>query len=332
MAASIEDMLKMWEGKRADKSEFEMDVHEQLQQLSADIISRTAFGSSYEEGNRIFQLQEQQVGLALQAFRSLYIPGFRFLPTKKNMMRWRLDQETRESIRKIIGKHGKSQGNSKSLLTLMMSSYKNEDGVEEKLDIDEIIDECKTFYFAGKETTAKVLLLLASHQEWQTMARDEVIATCRGNAHPTAENISDFKILSMILNETLRLYPPVVALNRQASENVKLASLNIPSGTDMYIAMTAVHHDTEIWGYDANEFNPLRFSEARKHPTLYYPFGLGHRICVGQNLAIVEAKLVLAMILQHYSFVVSPSYLHAPMQSMTLQPQHGVQLIFSRIA
>ncbi|XP_042008791.1 cytochrome P450 734A1 [Salvia splendens] len=336
MAASIEDMLKKWEVKRAEKNEFEMDVHQQLQQLSADIISRTAFGSSCEEGNRIFQLQEQQVGLALQALRSLYIPGFRFLPTKKNRMRWRLDQETRESIRKIIGKHGKSEGNSKSLLTLMMSSYKNEDGVEEKLDIDEIIDECKTFYFAGKETTANlltwVLLLLASHQEWQTRARDEVNATCRGNAHPTAENISDFKILSMILNETLRLYPPAVALNRLASENVKLASLNIPSGTDMYIAMTAVHHDTEIWGDDANEFNPLRFSEPRKHPASFFPFGLGPRICVGQNLAIVEAKLVLAMILQHYSFMVSPSYLHAPMQSMTLQPQHGLQLIFSRIA
>ncbi|XP_057785807.1 cytochrome P450 734A1 [Salvia miltiorrhiza] len=332
MAASIEDMLKKWEVERAEKSELEMDVHKQLQHLSADIISRTAFGSSYEEGNRIFQLQEQQVGLTLQALRSVYIPGFRFLPTKKNKMRWRLDQETRQSIRKSIEK---SQGNSNSLLTLLMSPYENEDGVEEKLDTQEIIDECKTFYFAGKETTANlltwVLLLLASHQDWQTRARDEVLATCRGDTHPTAETISHLKIVSMILNETLRLYPPAVALNRQASEDVKLGSLDIPGGTEIYIAMTAVHHDTEIWGDDANEFNPLRFSEPRKHPASFFPFGLGPRICVGQNLAIVEAKLVLAMILQHYSFVVSPSYRHAPMPSMTLQPQHGVQLLFSRI-
>lgn len=132
------------------------------------------------------------------------------------------------------------------------------------------------------------------------------------------------------MNETLRLYPPAVQLTRQTSENTKLGSLNIPSDTELYIAMAAVHHDAEIWGDDANEFNPSRFSEPRKHPASFFPFGLGPRICVGQNLAIVEAKLVLAMILRHYSFVISPSYVHAPMQSMTLQPQHGVQLLFTR--
>ncbi|KAH6778798.1 cytochrome P450 [Perilla frutescens var. hirtella] len=186
-----------------------------------------------------------------------------------------------------------------------------------------------------KETTANlltwVLLLLACHQEWQTRARNEVLATCGGSSHPTAENISELKILSMILNETLRLYPPAIQLTRRALDTVKLGSLDIPADTEMYIAMAAVHHDTEIWGDDANEFNPSRFSEPRRHPASFFPFGLGPRICVGQNLAIVEAKLVSAMILQRYSFVISPSYVHAPMQSLTLQPQHGVQLLFSRI-
>lgn len=137
--------------------------------------------------------------------------------------------------------------------------------------------------------------------------------------------------ISMIMNETLRLYPPAVQLSRQTSEDVKLGSLNVPANTQFYIAMTAVHHDTEIWGEDANEFNPLRFAEPRKHLASFFPFGLGPRICVGQNLAVVEARIVLAMILQHYCFVISPSYVHAPMQSLTLQPQYGVQLLFSRI-
>lgn len=135
----------------------------------------------------------------------------------------------------------------------------------------------------------------------------------------------------MIINETLRLYPTAVALTRQTSKNVKLGSIDIPANTQFYLAMTAVHHDTKIWGEDANEFNPLRFAEPRKHLASFFPFSLGARICVGQNLAIVEAKVVLAMIIQQYTFVISPSYVHAPIQSMTLQPQYGVQILFSRI-
>lgn len=135
----------------------------------------------------------------------------------------------------------------------------------------------------------------------------------------------------MILNETLRLYPPVAFMQRQTFKNVKVGRLNVPAGTEFYIALAAVHHDTQIWGLDANEFNQLRFIERRKHLASYFPFGLGSRICIGQNLAMVEAKLVLAMIIKQFSFVVSPSYVHAPKMSLAVHPQYGAHVLVRRV-
>ncbi|XWS14603.1 hypothetical protein CRYUN_Cryun35bG0023800 [Craigia yunnanensis] len=174
--------------------------------------------------------------------------------------------------------------NSTNLLGLLMSSYKNQDGLEERLKEEEIIDECRTFYFAGKETTANLLTwaltLLAWHQDWQEKAREEVIRICK-HKKPVSENLNDFRI------------PPVVMFMRKTTKNVVLGSLDIPADTEFQLVLAAIHHDPDIWGEDANKFNPYRFNEARKHIASFLPFGLGPRICVGQNLAMVEAKLVV---------------------------------------
>ncbi|CAL1355892.1 unnamed protein product [Linum trigynum] len=328
-------MLEKLEGIRAEREEFEIDAHREMHDVSADVISKTTLGSSFEEGKRIFALQDQQTHLVAQALANVYIPGFRFLPTKKNRERARLEKETRDSIRALIKRrNGRVGGSSRNLIDLLMSPYKNQDGVEEKLGVEEVIDECKTFYFAGKETTANLLsfalLLLANHHEWQDKAREEVTRVIGRGKPLGADNLSDLKILNLIIQETLRMYPPAVLLLREATKKVKLGRLEIPIGTQFYVPLIGIHYDIEVWGEDAHEFNPLRFNEPSKHLAAYFPFGMGHRICVGQNLAIVEAKIVLAMIIRNYSFVLSSTYVHAPFHFISLMPQYGAQLVFRK--
>jgi len=344
---STANMLEKW-GKLVLSGTEEVEVLKEFCNLTADVISRTAFGSSYAEAKHIFNLQDQQMVLTADLLLSVYIPGFRFLPTRKNRQRWKLEKEIRKCMSQVIEARERTADIEESgsygtdLLGLMMSAKNKRVGgklQDVRMTTEEIIDECKTFYFAGHETTSILLtwtiILLGMHQDWQDRGRKEVLEVCGKNAVPDADSVNHLKIVGMIVNEALRLYPPALLLQRQAVKPVKIGKLSIPAGTQLLLPILAIHHDQYLWGNDANEFNPARFSEgiakAVKHPSAFMPFGLGPRMCVGQNFALLEAKVVLAMILQRFSFVTSPSYAHAPVRVVTMRPQHGAQVILHMI-
>lgn len=359
VARSVVALAERWRAMAsAAGGEVEVDVAEWYQAVAEEAITRATFGSSYDSGRVVFRMQARLMAFASEAFRKVFVPGYRFLPTKKNRLQWSLDREIRRGLVTLIGHRsdeaaqdddselndkGSSNG-FRDLLGLMINaSDKKEKKKQEEaraMPVEDMLEECKTFFFAGKQTTTNLLtwatVLLAMHPDWQERARQEVLAVCGADELPSKEHLPKLKTLGMILNETLRLYPPAVATIRRAKRDVTLGGVSIPRDTELLIPIMAMHHDGALWGPDATQFNPARFgggaAKAAAHPLAFIPFGLGPRMCIGQNLALLEAKLTLAVVLQRFRLARSPSYVHAPTVLMLLYPQYGAPVIFRPVS
>ncbi|KQJ98354.1 cytokinin hydroxylase [Brachypodium distachyon] len=332
-----------------EAGDYEVEIGAHMARLAGDVIARTEFGTSYETGKRIFVLIEELQRLTAKASRYLWVPGSQYFPSKYRRqikrLNGELEQVLKESIQRSreIADEGRAPSDAacggRGLLGMLLAETekkKNENAAGGYYDAQTMIDECKTFFFAGHETSALLLtwaiMLLSTHPEWQDKARAEVAHVC-GGGPPTADHLPKLTVLQMVINETLRLYPPATLLPRMAFEDITLGDresggLRVPKGASVWIPVLAIHHDEAVWGADAHEFRPDRFAASgggsRPGGGRFLPFAAGPRNCVGQAYAMVEAKVVLATMLAGFRFGISDEYRHAPVNVLTLRPRHGV--------
>nr|XP_011457333.1 PREDICTED: cytochrome P450 CYP749A22-like [Fragaria vesca subsp. vesca] len=339
MKASAERMVESWKNHEGK----EIDMFEEFRLYTSEVISRTAFGGSYLEGKTIFDNLLKLYSIIFRNNIKIRIPGIsKFYRNSDDIESDELERSIRDSILEIVKKRemeaitGEENSFGNDFLGLLLQAHHSSND-KQRISIDELIQQCRTFYFAGLETTNSLLswiiLLLAQHPDWQEDARKEVLQLF-GKQTPNYDGLAKLKTMSMIIHETLRLYdlyPPGLLIIRNVAREVRLGKLLLPAHMELRIPLLALHHEAQFWGQDVRLFKPERFSEGVAKATndnmaAFMPFGVGPRMCVGSNFAAIETKIALSMILQRYSFTLSPGYVHSPYPFLTFRPQHGLQV------
>uniref|UniRef100_N1QU57 Secologanin synthase n=1 Tax=Aegilops tauschii TaxID=37682 RepID=N1QU57_AEGTA len=364
MLGFAESLAKELEDKASQNKngETKVDINKFFSELTVDNISYAIFGSSYKLGNEVFRAQTDLLGITMETFLDVPIPGFKYLPTEKNRRKWMLERKLKSLLTEIIQPRLATSEYGNDLLGVMLDScIETKQGgkqVDLSLSMEEIIHECKLFFFAGHENTS--LLLTCSILE--PVANDNKLYIADDNGalrDPEALLACSFYAkenrgrYDSGINKTAQRHGNCHTYSNYASRQGGLGSskgstwpASVFNGTKvlhrselLYVGSEVdagpdapevlVHsRDKEVWGDDADEFNPLRFKNgitgAAKVPHGLLAFSMGPRSCIGQNFSMLEAKSTLALMLQKFSFTLSPDYVHAPVDLFTLKPKFGL--------
>lgn len=330
--------MESWNESLSKKDE--IDIHKRFLGLTVKLIGHIAFGENIET-NAVPDIYKR-FDRYLHNYKSLLcnpcfnFPGYSIFHRQKRKQIME-DEKDLLILMKGFLKKRKSQVSSlpegvkqELLLDLMIKSECRSKDFNEKLMLDNIA----TILLAGHETTASLLTwtvyLLAIHPLWQERARAEISHMLKVQELDWKQ-MSQLKTLNMILWESLRLFPPQSFIGRSCVLENRVQNIVIPKKMEVIVPVSSLHRDKQLWGEDADEFRPSRFAnginKASKNPVSFLPFGLGPRTCIGQSLALLEARIILSSMIQKYTWELSPDYQHCPDVTLTLQPKFGMPII-----
>jgi cytochrome P450 len=218
-----------------------------------------------------------------------------------------------------------------ALETLIAGAEKQGQPFTEK----ELRDQAVNLFIAGYETTTAGLCwtckALFDNPDVRQRVHAEVDALL-GKRPPEREDLDRLDYLGRVLDESLRLYSPVHALSRTANEDNEIGGYPVPRGCTVTVSMYATHRLPGHWP-DPERFDPDRFLPeacAARSNYAYIPFAVGHRNCIGGALAVLESKLILALIAQRYQLDLAPGEKVEAYAGTTMRPRNGLRMVVRR--
>ncbi|NUM54508.1 MAG: cytochrome P450 [Candidatus Hydrogenedentes bacterium] len=308
-----------------------VDIHQEMMEVTAAIITKTMFSSDIEEDVRI-------VGHAIDFLLSH--AGRYVIPMLGNVldrMPLKSTRRIKESlaqldsvIYRIIRDHRAAGDASDDVLSMLMAAQYDDGST---MTDRQLRDESMTLFLAGHETISNALswtfYLLSRHPEIAERLREEVDSVLDNGRTPNVDDIPRLDYVRRVLTESMRLYPPVPGVDREAVASNEILGIDINAGDLLLISPLITHYDPR-WYPEPERFDPDRWLPERAESVpryAYLPFGGGARRCIGERFAWMEGILLLAIFSRDWHFELAPDARVRTQLNITLRPIHGVQMV-----
>jgi cytochrome P450 len=320
-ATCTQTMLARWRSKTEP-----FDVAAEMMALTLDIIARTMFSTDVTgEVATVRRLMDIAV---TQRPSMLDLLGFpEWLPRRLPAAYRRAIADFEALVSRILAERRADGIDRGDLLSMLLAARDPETG--SRMSDKQLRDEILTVFAAGHETTATALswiwYLLARHPEAEARLHDE-LDTVLGGRMPTYADLAALTWTRMVIEEAMRLYPPVHTIARTALGEDRIGGVRVPAGAIMTVNIYVTHRNPNLWP-EPERFDPARFAPAQlaqRHRFAYLPFGGGPRICIGSSFAIAEAQLIIAAIAQRYRVRLAPGHVVQPIGVVTLRAKNGI--------
>jgi cytochrome P450 len=325
MVSTIEEQIQNWERQEPETI---IDITHEMGALTLAIVGKALFSTD-------LQTYSEQVGSTLRIalehvnYRMGHIYALpEWIPTKRNRQFISAKAELDSVVMEIINKRRQSGKEENDLLSALLHATDDESG--ESMSNELLRDEVITLMIAGHDTTAAALTwtfyLLDKNPDKEAILLDELKSTLDGRI-PTVEDLPNLPYTRMVIEESMRLYPPAWGLIREAKEDDEISGYTVRKGRPISLIQYITHKHPEFWD-EPLAFMPERFEKdkvAQRPKFAYFPFGGGQRVCIGREFSLMEGTLALAAIAQRIKFMPMPNQNIEPDPTFTLRPKYGIK-------
>lgn len=347
MTTSTAEMLSRWQSIPAGQA---IDISEEMMRLTLSIVGKSLFsqdiGAEADVVGRSFSFANEYIATRTRSFFAPPLnwptPGNRRFHAARNelqavvraILAERRQAHRREAYRREAHPSG-GTGSHADLLDMLLHAV--DEGTGQGMTDQRLQDEVMTLLLAGHETTANALTwtwyLLSQNPPAEQRLHAELDQVL-GERLPTLDDLPRLPYTRMVIQESMRLYPPAWIISRKCIAGDILGGYPIPPGGIVELSPYLMHRHPGFWP-DPERFDPQRFTPqaVEQRPAFaYFPFGGGPRLCIGRDFAMLEAQLVLATVARRFRLRLQPGHPVELEPLITLRPRHGMKMLLEEKA